>query len=62
MIWIGVIAFGAAGIAVILARKYLAELQSMVSGGRMPVGCVVAQGIACLLFALLIYLLRADIR
>ena len=43
-----------AGIAAILARRQLAELQSMLAGGTLLPGCVVAEGIAILLLAAIV--------
>ena len=51
MIATAVIVLAVAGIATILARRQLAELQSMLAGGTLLPGCVVAEGIAILLLA-----------
>jgi hypothetical protein len=43
------------GVVVILAKRPLAELQANLAGGRVLPGCVVAQGAALILLALLLF-------
>lgn len=52
IVWISALLFAFAGIALIIGRKPLAEMQSMLAGGHMPPGCVTAEGVALLLLAL----------
>jgi hypothetical protein len=56
LIWASVLLFVAAGAGLILARKPLAHLQSLLAGGSMPPGCVIAEGVAFLLLAALVLL------
>lgn len=58
MVWFGFFLFAAVGIAMILAREPLARGQSLVAGGRMPPGCVVAEGLAFLILAVLVLIFR----
>jgi hypothetical protein len=45
------------GIVMILARRPLARLQAAVAGGSVLPGCVIAEGIALVLLALVLFLL-----
>ena len=58
MTWLAISLFVAVGIALIAARRPVAQMEAMVAGGRMAPGCVVAQGIAFFILALLVVLLR----
>jgi hypothetical protein len=46
------------GVAAIVARRPLAELQAALAGGRVLPGCVVAEGVALLLLALVLFLMN----
>ena len=46
------------GIAMILARRRLAQMQAMIVGGRTGAGCVVAEAVVLLAIAALILALR----
>lgn len=59
MIWFAIIVATLAGVALIAARKPLADMQAMVIGGRVAPGCVVAEAVVLLLIALAIFLVRA---
>jgi hypothetical protein len=48
------------GIATIVARSRLAKMQGLIAGGTMPSGCVVAEGIALLLLAAILLVMRAS--
>ena len=56
LIWASVFLFAAAGAGLILARRPLAHMQSLLAGGSMPAGCVIAEGVALLLLAALVLL------
>ena len=49
-----------AGVATIVARGPFAKMQGLIAGGTMPPGCVVAEGIALLLLAVVLLLMRAN--
>jgi hypothetical protein len=48
------------GVATILARSPFARMQGLLAGGTMPPGCVIAEGIALLLLAAVLLLMRAN--
>jgi hypothetical protein len=48
------------GIATIVARARFAKMQGLIAGGTMPAGCVVAEGIALLLLAAMLLVMRAN--
>jgi hypothetical protein len=52
MIWSAVVVFALLGVIFILRRRDLARAQSLVAGGNLAPGCVVAEGIILLLMAL----------
>lgn len=54
IIGISALLFVAAGVILILMRKPLAEMQALLAGGTMPPGCVVAEGIAFFVLALVV--------
>ncbi len=57
MLWLSIIVFVIAGIALIIWRKALAEMQALYFfGASMPPGCAVAEGVAFFLLALAFYL------
>jgi hypothetical protein len=58
LIYVAALLFVLVGIGLIAARTRLAGMQSMFAGGRMAPGCVVAQGVAFLVLALLVILFR----
>ncbi|MGZ4779606.1 MAG: hypothetical protein ACXV5L_10435 [Thermoanaerobaculia bacterium] len=51
MIIAAVVLFVASGIAMILARNYLAHAQSLFAGGSIVPGCVVAEAVSFFLLA-----------
>lgn len=61
MVWIGILLFTLVGIAFLIFRRPLAQMQAMVVGGRMRAECATAEGIAFLLLALLVYVFRSAI-
>lgn len=56
MFWIAIVLFVLAGVALIIWRKDLTEVQAMLLGARMHVGCAVAEAIMLLIMALIFYL------
>lgn len=50
--WIGLCTLLAT--LLLLKRKEMATLQSMLAGGRIPVGCIVAESVVILLLALVV--------
>lgn len=59
MVWVAITFFVAVAMALLVARRPVAEVQAMVLGGRVGgAGCVVAQAIALLILALAAFLLR----
>ena len=48
------------GVVTIVARSPFAKMQGLMAGGTMPPGCVVAEGIALLLLAAVLLLMRAN--
>ena len=54
MIWAGATFMAIVGIAVIAARRPLASLQEMTIGGRIPAGCVIAEGVVLVLIGVLL--------
>jgi len=57
MVWVAVALLVMVGVILILRRVEIARGQSIFFGGRMPVGCVVAQGILFLGLAAAFYML-----
>lgn len=55
------ILFAAAGIALVVWRRPAAYWQGMTMGGRMPPGCAIAEGIALIVLAILIFVMRRAI-
>ena len=49
-----------AGLGTIIARSPFAKMQGLMAGGTMPAGCVVAEGIALLLLAAVLLVMRAN--
>jgi hypothetical protein len=45
------------GIAVVLGRRPLARMQGAFAGGRVLPGCVIAEGVALIVLALVLFLL-----
>ncbi|HEX7831032.1 MAG TPA: hypothetical protein VF787_15355 [Thermoanaerobaculia bacterium] len=56
MIW-SLVFIAAVGIAVILGRQPLARMQGAFAGGRVLPGCVIAEGVALLVLALVLFVL-----
>lgn len=57
-LWLITAFFAAVGIAVIAARRSLAHALSMIAGGTVPPGCVIAEGVALIVVGALFLLLR----
>jgi hypothetical protein len=57
-LWLATAFFAVVGIAVMVARRPLARAQSMIAGGTVPAGCVIAEGIALMVIGVLFLLLR----
>jgi hypothetical protein len=55
MWWVTIGIFVFAGVALILWRKDLAEVQAMLAGARMPPGCAVAEGVVLLIIAVIFF-------
>lgn len=58
MIAVAIVFFILLGIGMIIGRRYLAEFQANVMGGRMAPGCVIAQAVLLFVLAVLIYIFR----
>jgi hypothetical protein len=56
MLW-SLVFIAVVGIVVIVLRKPLAQQQALLAGGRVVPGCVIAEGVALLLLALVLFLL-----
>ncbi len=56
--WIGAALFVVIAIAVYAARVPLARGQALIAGGRIGVGCVIAEAVFCLIVAALIVIFR----
>lgn len=52
MAWVAVVLFTLVGLAFIWRRDDLANAQSVVAGGRLPAGCVIAEGVIFFLMAI----------
>ena len=46
------------GVLLIVFRRPMAEMQAMLAGGSIAPGCAVAEGIALILLAIVIYVLE----
>lgn len=62
MIAFGIAVFVTVGVLVLAFRGKLAEMQSLLAGGRVPVGCVVMEGAGFFALALVVFLLRESLR
>jgi hypothetical protein len=62
MLWLAIAVLLATAAGLVLGRRQVAELQSMVVGGRMGGGCVVAEAVGLVVLAVAIWLLRGDLR
>jgi hypothetical protein len=58
MVWVAILFFTALGLFLIIRRREISRGQSMVLGGRIAPGCVVAQGILILLLAVAFWVLH----
>ena len=58
MVWLAAALFAASAVALYAARAPLARGQALILGGRIGVGCVIAEAVGFLLLALLVVLLR----
>lgn len=56
MFWVAIIFFVVAGVALMIWRKELTEVQALMLGARMHVGCAVAESIILFVLALIFYL------
>ncbi|MBV9495944.1 MAG: hypothetical protein JOZ54_16975 [Acidobacteria bacterium] len=57
-LWLATAFFALVGLAVIAARRSIARAQSMIFGGTIPAGCVIAEGIVLIVIGTLFLLLR----
>lgn len=55
--WFAIVLFSVIGIALIAQNRRHAEIQSMLAGGRIAPGCIIAEGVALLTLALAVALL-----
>jgi len=58
MIWLTIAASVTGAAALWIAKRPVAEIEAGVMGGRVGPGCVVAQAVMLLLFALLLFAFR----
>ena len=58
MIWLAAALFTVIAVAVYAARAPLARGQALILGGRIGVGCVIAEAVGFLVLAVLVVLLR----
>ena len=56
MIWLSIGLLVAVAIVIVIARDRIAHLQSLLAGGAVMPGCAIAEAVALLLVALLIFL------
>jgi hypothetical protein len=56
MIWLSIILLVAIAAIIVVARGRIAHLQSLLVGGAVMPGCAIAEAVAVLLLALLIFL------
>lgn len=54
----GTLLVAVAGVGLIVFRRQLAHVQAMLAGGSITPGCAVAEGIALIVLAIVIELLR----
>ncbi|HEX8412035.1 MAG TPA: hypothetical protein VF883_24510 [Thermoanaerobaculia bacterium] len=58
MVWLAAALFTVIAVAVYAGREPLARGQALIAGGRIGVGCVIAEAIGFLVLALLVLLFR----
>ena len=58
MIWLAAALFAVIAVAIYIARAPLARGQALILGGRIGVGCVIAEAVGFLVLAVLVVLLR----
>lgn len=58
MVWLAAALFTIVAAAVYAAREPLARGQALIAGGRIGVGCVIAEAIGFLVLALIVLLFR----
>lgn len=58
MVWLAAALFTAIAVAVYAAREPLARGQALIAGGRIGVGCVIAEAVGFLALALLVIVFR----
>lgn len=58
MVWLTAALFTVLAIAVYIAREPLARGQALIAGGRIGVGCVIAEAVGLLLLALMVVVFR----
>ena len=56
MIWLSIALLVTAAAIIVIARDRIARLQSLLAGGAVMPGCAIAEAVAVLLLALLIFL------
>ena len=58
MAWLAAALFAVTAIAIYAARAPLARGQALIAGGRIGVGCVIAEAIGFLILAVLVVIFR----
>ena len=58
MVWLAAALFTVIAVAVYAAREPLARGQALIAGGRIGVGCVIAEAIGFLVLAIVVLLFR----
>jgi len=58
MVWLAAALFAVIAVAVYAAREPLARGQALIAGGRIGVGCVIAEAIGFLVLAALVLVFR----
>lgn len=61
IVWIAAALFTLTALALFAAREKVARGQALLAGGRMGVGCVIAEAIGLLLLAVLVIVFRHDL-
>jgi hypothetical protein len=61
IVWIAAALFVLTAIALFASREKVARAQALLAGGRMGVGCVIAEAIGFVLLALLVIVFRQQL-
>ena len=56
LVWLSIAALVSVAAIIVIARDRIAHLQSLLAGGAVMPGCAIAEAVALLLVALLIFL------